>query len=338
MRQFSILASVVLILLMSGCFDVPDTSMFRPDAPVSHDEVAQDTRLAVRVFYVEPPPDGEFRPDYLESFRQIREIVDGAQGFFVREMERHGFGRQTFQPMTDSRGRVSVTPLRLSMYADYDSSTKVMEDIYAQMASDIEMFPRSRINLFFVDISSGIACGAGGGNASYGDVWVYQNPLCMTWHVLAHEIGHAVGLHHDYRNPLNMMGNGNEESRLSPDAAKWLMRHRAFNDGVSDIVPWVCYEVPLETQRIGISNTYRLTFNFMDACNSERTPFIYDYAVLLDCSGYFPEVIRFFDINEKTDNNLTITAGFENGRTPFRLRMIGKNRQVFDTQYVIDVD
>ena len=45
----------------------------------------------------------------------------------------------------------------------------------------------------------------------------------------AHELGHAFGLDHDFRDDVYMMSYGDDRDRLSYCAAEWLNAHRYFN-------------------------------------------------------------------------------------------------------------
>ena len=156
------------------------------------------------------PSDRPVRPNV---DAEIDALIKEAQRFFADEMERHGFGRKTFQFEADANGNAVV------------HHVKINEQVY---------IPGNRITAIMRDVGgegklpAGV-CGHGGGspyNGGSADIY------CWDWSVIAHELGHAFGMgYHDFRSDRYLMSYGYDEE-LSPCFAAWLDVHPAFNPTV----------------------------------------------------------------------------------------------------------
>lgn len=172
-----------------------------------------------------PQPDIDARMDTL---------IKEAQQVFAGQMEHYGFGRKTFQFETDATGRAVVHHVRGKFKDEFYQSQagKVWEEIK-------ERFDTST-NIYFaaLDVSTeildGFACGYGGPHGSYGGtVLIPASGWCFEEiDVTIHELGHAFGLQHDFRNNLKPWIDvySTEPMTTSPCAAEWLDAHRYFND------------------------------------------------------------------------------------------------------------
>ena len=162
---------------------------------------------------------------------EIDALIKEAQRFFADEMERHGFGRKTFQFEADANGNAVVHHVNGKFpYAHYQQNRSWDEEIKEQV-----YIPRKSITVIMIDTFGeeklpAEVCGHGGGRP-YGDG--SADIYCWHWSIIAHELGHAFGMYyHDFRDDRYLMSYGHLEEELSPCFAAWLDVHPAFNPTV----------------------------------------------------------------------------------------------------------
>jgi len=168
-------------------------------------------------------------------------LIRDVQRFYADEMEKHDFGRKTFTFETDANGETLVYRVDgqfRDRYYHTDTADKVLEELSAQFDMSKNVY------LVAVDISSEVIndeniCGVGGGNwyeretrqrESSGWALIPASGACFDGvHVTAHELGHAFGLDHDFRNDAYIMSYGAAPNQLAKCAAAWLDASRFFN-------------------------------------------------------------------------------------------------------------
>ena len=162
-------------------------------------------------------------------------LIRDVQQFYAEEMQRHGFGRKTFTFETDATGKAVVHHVNgrfRDAYYNNETFDKVTEEIE-------ERFSLST-NLYLISIDTGSEkidvqwCGKGGVHGTTGGkALVPASGSCFVgdhgFETAAHELGHAFGLDHDFRDDAYMMSYGDNRDRLSYCAAEWLNIHRYFN-------------------------------------------------------------------------------------------------------------
>ena len=198
--------------------------------------VAQDTRPMVRLIYF-LPRDREPQPNI---DKKLDGLIKDAQQLYANHMEAHGFGRKTFQFETDASGNAVVHhfvgQFTDAHYSNLSNTWNIWEEIDKQFDASkniyvtvIEM--RSEyLDSGGCDICSTIAGRGGNWGASGGRVLVTAASIRAT----AHELGHAFGLMHDYRNKAERVWRYSEDLMLNSFcAAQWLDAHRAFNPAPS---------------------------------------------------------------------------------------------------------
>ena len=194
---------------------------------------------------------------------QADRVIKDVQLFYGRELENHGFGIKTFTLETDATGTTVVHEIAGQFSAEYYRSSpfdKIFEEIGTQ-------FDRSKnILLLFFEIESDILgrniCGLGGVHQSGGGAAMLPaTGDCFSFRIVAHELGHALGLYHDFSEPNLMAASSGYLGKLSRCAAASLSVHPAFNTLQNEIVPTQIQRLlPFFTA----SNTVRMRFEVTD--------------------------------------------------------------------------
>ena len=203
----------------------------------SQESVPQDV---VRLIYF-LPSDRAAQPDITEK---LDKLIEEVQQFYADQMEHHGFGKKTFtfEKNEDGSARVYLVEGR---YTD----KYYLENTFTRVEGEVnERFDGSKnIHLIAVDISServGSVTGAGGLTPFRFDyekgLWGARSGRAVipasgddgfNWQVIAHELGHAFGLRHDFRDASYLMSYGRARKQLSECSAQWLDKSRYFNPG-----------------------------------------------------------------------------------------------------------
>ena len=192
----------------------------------------QDTRI-VKLLYI-VPNDRSPQPNIdADIDRRIKAV----QQAYAEQMQQHGFGRKTFTYETDTSGKAVVHHLKGQFNeAYYQNNFVTFWDEFVDLVNR-----STNIYIAFMEVSSGEilleqgpTCGYGGeiGTAG-GHVLLPASGACVDGEfslgVLVHELGHAFGLRHDFRNDAYFMSYGPQRNQFSEAAAKWLDAHRYFN-------------------------------------------------------------------------------------------------------------
>ena len=179
----------------------------------------------VRMIYF-LPNDRPFRQEVVDSMKvAIRRV----QTFYAEQMEAHGYGNRTFRIETDAQGE----PLVHRVDGRHPDSHYV-NTYGGAMIDELEKVFDFYANIYNIILDGGYR-GAGGERGKIGgSAWLSSGYIGNTAHgsyagVTAHEIGHAFGLHHDFRDDAYIMSYGSRPDRLSACAAEFLSVHPYFN-------------------------------------------------------------------------------------------------------------
>ena len=202
-----------------------------------YDTTSQDM---IRIIYF-LPHDRSMQPGI---WNKLDTLIRDVQNFYANQMEINGFGRKTFTFETDAYGDTLIYRVD-GQLNDWSYHTETRDKVYTEIASQFNT--EKHIYLIVVDISSETideenACGIGGGYWSNSELsmrkpggyaFIPASGKCFEGRtgtvVTAHELGHAFGLEHDFRNDAYIMSYGAAPDQLSPCAAGWLNASRFFN-------------------------------------------------------------------------------------------------------------
>ncbi len=198
----------------------------------------------VRAVYL-LPNDREFRQEMVDS---IKTIIQYAQNFFGSQMEIHGYGYKTFQFEADINGRPVVHTVIGKHSSDY----------YAETMITYKDVPSTYKNVYFIAIDHTKSSRARGArNGKMGGKAIVPFPsLSKIW--ACHELGHAFGLPHDFRDGSYVMSygwshNGNTgQNTLSKCAAEFLYVNPLFNPDI----PSTCDGKESTTIKLVSTNEY----------------------------------------------------------------------------------
>ncbi len=180
----------------------------------------------VRMIYF-LPNDRPFQQEVVDSMKvTIRQI----QTFYAEQMQAHGHGNKTFRFETDAQGE----PMVHRVDGQHPDS-HYLDDTYRAMFNELEQVFNLDANIYFIilDNSTGIDNRKrGGGGSRRGKNGGFSLLTVQYIWAAAHELGHAFGLKHDFRDNAYIMSYGSKPDRLSACNAEYLAVHPYFNPDI----------------------------------------------------------------------------------------------------------
>ena len=224
------------------------------------------------------PNDRSVQPERVSVLRQF---IKDTQKFFADEMQSYGFGRKTFAVETDKDGEPVVQHINGKFPDDHYSRPGLgwkvwtearehfddtdLQDILLVIIDGKDLGGEANVNYYDKNIGvNGIQPSITPGEEAYGGFAVVAVADDNFIGVTAHELGHAFGLLHDFREAQNndyLMGYGSQ-SRLSKCSAEWLSVSHFFN--TNPISPNKPTDIELLSTQAYSQNTISLRFKVTD--------------------------------------------------------------------------
>ena len=176
------------------------------------------------------PNDRPYRANVVQRIKdEIREV----QARYAEQMNAHGYGEVTFRVETDSQGEPIVHrvdgghPDRHYLSDTSDTAFVEIDQIFNRHANVYVIIIDSSINRIRSTSCRRGFGGSRGKNGGWAWVSIGAGP---GW--LAHELGHAFGLKHDFSDRAYIMSYGSGQNQLSPCHAEYLSVHPYFNSDI----------------------------------------------------------------------------------------------------------
>ena len=189
----------------------------------------------VRMIYF-LPNDRPYRADVVQ---RMKDEILSIQAFFAEQMGVHGYGKLTFRVETDSQGEPMVHRVdgqHPNSHYFYYMESKVRDEIVQTFNLDA--------NLYLIVMDTDVlrrnnGQPHGGTGHRYRKIGGYALVSGgFRWETVAHELGHAFGLFHDFNDSVYIMSYGSDRNQLSACHAEYLVMNPYFNP-----------DVPIEVER-----------------------------------------------------------------------------------------
>ena len=192
---------------------------------------AGEPRTVQMIYFL--PNDRPYRADVVQKMKD--EILK-VQTFYAEQMGAHGYGNKTFRIETNPQGEPTVHRVD-----GQHSDSYYLNNTSATVKDEIEPVFDVTENIYFIVIDNslnaigregeGRAEGIGNRQGKNGGTMLVHSGF--DFETAAHELGHAFGLSHDFRDDTYVMSYGKGRNQLSMCSADFLAVHPHLNSDIS---------------------------------------------------------------------------------------------------------
>ena len=191
---------------------------------------AQEPMPMVRLIYFIP---NDRTPDP-KIDTKMDMLIKEVQQFYSEMMESHGFGKKTFQFQTDRTGKAVVHHIN-GEFADAHYFDETVDKVLGEVRKQFDTSKSIYVIAINSDYHVTVRTAWGNFDGVGGWTLIPTEGIGFGVGVSAHELGHAFGLTHDYRDPddLKLVSSPYTSDRMITSfcAAEWLDVHPYFNAG-----------------------------------------------------------------------------------------------------------